>query len=285
MEDITNNLEQLGFSSYEARAYVALLRQSPQNGYELARSSGIPRANIYAVLGKLKERGAVLAVDAPSGVRYAPLPVAELIQRQEHHFEELLQTTYRSLASLAREPSYDYVWNLQGYRVMLEHVRAVLEQSQKQVLIALWPTESEALEKTLQEVQARGVQITTLCVKPCPPETCGHCHGSIYRYASMPAPRNRWLQLVSDDTEMVASEIGEGEQALTIRTRQPLFIELARWNLNNSIALATVLEDLGERLPGLLKPETNELLSSLALSGSTQDQVEGKLISDPAADQ
>ena len=61
MADITALLQQLGFSEYEARAYLALLQRNPLNGYELAKVSGLPRANVYAVLQKLEsfatERG------------------------------------------------------------------------------------------------------------------------------------------------------------------------------------------------------------------------------------
>jgi len=57
MADITALLQQLGFSEYEARAYLALLQRNPLNGYELAKVSGLPRANVYAVLQKLEDRG------------------------------------------------------------------------------------------------------------------------------------------------------------------------------------------------------------------------------------
>jgi hypothetical protein len=45
MADLTGLLQQLGFSEYEARAYLALLQQNPLNGYELAKVSGLPHKN------------------------------------------------------------------------------------------------------------------------------------------------------------------------------------------------------------------------------------------------
>ena len=81
MADITVLLQQLGFSEYEARAYLALLQRNPLNGYELAKVSGLPRANVYAVLQKLEDRGAVVRLDMPSGARYAPVTPTELTQR------------------------------------------------------------------------------------------------------------------------------------------------------------------------------------------------------------
>src|SRR2546421_316179 len=81
MTDVTELLQQLGFSEYEARAYLALLQRNPLNGYELAKVSGLPRANIYAVLQKLEERGAAVRLDLPNSTRYAPIAPSELIQR------------------------------------------------------------------------------------------------------------------------------------------------------------------------------------------------------------
>jgi HTH-type transcriptional regulator, sugar sensing transcriptional regulator len=59
MVEATTLLQELGFGDYEARAYVTLLQRSPVSGYELAKTSGIPRANVYAVLQKLEERTTV----------------------------------------------------------------------------------------------------------------------------------------------------------------------------------------------------------------------------------
>lgn len=52
-------LRQLGFAEYEARSYLALLRQSPLNGYEPARASGVSRAaRRWRVESKARSGGA-----------------------------------------------------------------------------------------------------------------------------------------------------------------------------------------------------------------------------------
>ena len=55
-EDPITRLNRIGFSEYEAKAYVALLRKSPVSGYELSKMSGVPRSMIYEVVGKLARR-------------------------------------------------------------------------------------------------------------------------------------------------------------------------------------------------------------------------------------
>ena len=77
---VLEQLQELGFGQYEAQAYITLLKKNPLNGYELARDSGIPRANIYMVLHKLEERGAAVRIDTENGRRYAPVDHEEFIQ-------------------------------------------------------------------------------------------------------------------------------------------------------------------------------------------------------------
>src|SRR3954467_6871650 len=90
MADVIALLQQLGFSEYESRAYLALLQRNPLNGYELAKLSRLPRANIYAVLQKLEERGAIVRLDQLNGMRYAPIAPTELTQRVATRFQQTL---------------------------------------------------------------------------------------------------------------------------------------------------------------------------------------------------
>ncbi|TGU86625.1 TrmB family transcriptional regulator, partial [Mesorhizobium sp. M00.F.Ca.ET.186.01.1.1] len=80
MDDIYKELQKLGFSQYECKAYIGLLKHSPVTGYEISKRSGVPRSMIYEVIGKLLEKGAVYTVPSEP-VTYAPLAARELIRR------------------------------------------------------------------------------------------------------------------------------------------------------------------------------------------------------------
>lgn len=267
------NLQQLGFSKYEAQAYIALLQRHPLNGYELARLSGVPRANIYGILQKLEERGAVIRSDTPDGVRYAPLPAEELIQRLRDHYQETLDGTEHALNRVGRPTEYEYVGNIQGYPGLLEQARALLHTAQKRLLVAIWPQEAVNLTEALDQAEERGVEITTLCLADCLQE-CGGCRGQIYRYRVAPEQRHRWLVLVPDRAEVLAGEIGPGEETLAIRTRQRLLVELATWYIRHSIAVAAILDDLGNRLGDLLKGETRSVLTAIDANGQEEGWLE-----------
>ena len=60
MVELLKALQSIGFSEYEAKTYLALLRSAPETGYQISKSSGVPRSMIYEVLNRLQVRGAVL---------------------------------------------------------------------------------------------------------------------------------------------------------------------------------------------------------------------------------
>jgi predicted transcriptional regulator len=277
MPEIVELLQGLGFGDYEARAYVALLRRSPLNGYELAKDSGLPRANVYSVLDKLEERGAVVRLDTPSGTRYSAVAPSELVSNIGSRFSENLNAARQMLEDIAEPPAYEYVWNARGYDSLLDHARTLIDAAQHRLLIANWTVEAQALASNLAEAEARGVEITTLCLQACPAE-CGGCCGSIFRYRLAPEYAARWLVLVQDDSEALAGEIGPSDEALTVRTRQRLLVELSGWYIRHSIALAGVVSDLGDVLPALLSAQTLAALASLGPGGyhtGEPDETEG----------
>src|SRR5215212_4319528 len=113
MADTVELLQQLGFGDYEARAYIALLQRSPLNGYELAKASGVPRSNVYTVLQKLEERGAVVRLEMPGGTRYTPVPPQELMAQLGTRLQQTLDAAQRSLETLPTPVEPAYIWNLQ----------------------------------------------------------------------------------------------------------------------------------------------------------------------------
>jgi HTH-type transcriptional regulator, sugar sensing transcriptional regulator len=271
MANLVEMLQKLGFGEYEAKAYIALLQRSPLTGYELAKASGIPRPNIYSVLPRLEERGAVVQVDTPAGTRYAPVPPAELTRRLGQRFQHELAEADGALQEVSSPVEREYVWNTRGYSALVDQARTLIDSAERDLLVAVWPEETQELAGNLRAAQERGVAITTLCLRACAHE-CGGCRGSVFRYRMSPESHTRWLVVVSDGAEMLAGQVGPSEdvpeRSDAVRTRQRLLVELAAWYIRHSVALATVVEDLGDRLPQLLDPHTLEALASVGPEGS-----------------
>src|SRR6188508_199399 len=68
--ELVVQLTRLGLTSYEAKAYLTLIRRDSFTAAQVARQSGLPRQRIYDVLGSLVQKG--LAVARPGNVvKYA----------------------------------------------------------------------------------------------------------------------------------------------------------------------------------------------------------------------
>ncbi|MEO6350599.1 MAG: helix-turn-helix domain-containing protein [Candidatus Limnocylindrales bacterium] len=68
--ELVAQLTRLGLTSYEAKAYLTLIRRDSFTAAQVARQSGLPRQRIYDVLGSLVQKG--LAVSRPGTVvKYA----------------------------------------------------------------------------------------------------------------------------------------------------------------------------------------------------------------------
>ena len=68
--ELVAQLTRLGLTSYEAKAYLTLIRRDSFTAAQVARQSGLPRQRIYDVLGSLVQKG--LAVARPGTVvKYA----------------------------------------------------------------------------------------------------------------------------------------------------------------------------------------------------------------------
>lgn len=263
MDNIVDVLQRLGFGEYEARAYVALLGKSDLNGYELARASSLPRANVYSVLARLEERGAVRRLDTPSGARYSAVPPSELTGTLDRKFNRDLEAARRSLQEMSAPTEREPVWNTAGYEVLLEQARTLIETASESLLLALCPQEAEALAPSTAGAEARGVRVVTLCLEACPHD-CGHCRGRTYRYRTAPEHPTRWLMIVAGGEEMLAGEISARSDATAVRTRQRLLVQMAAGYILNSIALTVVVEHLGDDLRAFLPAPVISGLGDLA---------------------
>lgn len=99
-----DQLTQLGLTSYEAKAYIALTRRGSFSAAEVARLANLPRQRIYDVLSGLVERG--LAVGRPGRiVKYSAthptLAIERLLAAHRKRLEDLETGSAGMLEDLA----------------------------------------------------------------------------------------------------------------------------------------------------------------------------------------
>ncbi|MCC6457738.1 MAG: TrmB family transcriptional regulator [Caldilineaceae bacterium] len=267
MSDPVVLLQELGFGEYEARAYQSLLQHHPVSGYELAKTSKIPRANIYLVLQKLEERGAVVRVEGEDSTHYVPVAPEELLDAMTHRFDRTVGTAKQALLALSRPAPNGYVWQVRGYDNLLAHGRTMIHSATRELMVALWPDEARALANDFAEVEERSVEITTLCLASCAQE-CGGCRGRIFRNKVLDTEDARWLMVVPDDESVLVGEIPANGEVSTVRSRQKLLVDMTTWFIRHSIALGVMLQELGEQVEARLTPRARAMLAAVGPQGS-----------------
>jgi sugar-specific transcriptional regulator TrmB len=106
-------LTRLGLTSYEARAYVALLRRDSSTAAETARLAGLPRQRVYDVLSSLVEKG--LASTKPGrAIKYSATA-------PEHALERLLGAHRQELSELERDTTAMIEQLMPAYLAGQEH--------------------------------------------------------------------------------------------------------------------------------------------------------------------
>ncbi|NMB89043.1 MAG: TrmB family transcriptional regulator [Chloroflexi bacterium] len=161
-EDLPGLLTDLGFTEYEAKTYLALLRQSPLTGYAVARISGVPRSKIYEVLGSLAERGDVL-VSYGEPIQYAPRPPQEMIESRRRVVAEQFSAAERGLEHFVdQKMPNDLIWDIRGREEILYRIREVIHRAGQQILLQVWEEDAPEIREALQEAAGRGVAIAVV---------------------------------------------------------------------------------------------------------------------------
>jgi hypothetical protein len=258
--DALQALQELGFTEYEARAYTALVEGGELNGYALAKATGIPRANIYAVADKLVQRGAARRAEHGAGITYVATAPKRFLSSVETRQRQVMRTTRAALGRLPTRHTPAAVLNLRDDEV-LTSARQLIDASEKSLLIALQPGEAAILAASLRQARERGVAITTLCLEGCRNE-CGGCNGNIYRCHLAPADATRWLLVVSDEIASLVGHFTDGGAAAVL-TEHALVVKLASAYIQQSATLAVLGSELAGQFEGLLSAETLRLLDGL----------------------
>jgi len=258
--DPIDQLVKLGFSEYEAKAYVALLRKSPVTGYEIAKVSGVPRSMIYEVVAKLTARGAAMTLRKEGATLYAPVPAAELLDHLQREHEELTTSLKEELTALTTASDLEYVWNIEGHENVMAKAAEMIGQAQARIYLALVPATFPALRPVLEEAIERGVQVVlyTTNTLDLPGARVVVAHVS---EETLGQARGLGLVLVIDGEEVLIGEWLTATQARASWTSSPLLVFIAEHHLRTDPYLPQILALLGDRALDLILEEDRELFA------------------------
>ena len=103
MADLVEKLKEIGFNTYEAKVYIALLKKYPATGYEVAKLSNIPQSRTYDTLKALETKNVVVATNTKP-VSYTPIKPKQLISA----YQKKMTSTINYLDKNLPEVKDDY---------------------------------------------------------------------------------------------------------------------------------------------------------------------------------
>jgi len=206
MKNTVSQFVSLGLSEYEARAYLALLKDYPCTAYELAKASGIPTSKIYEVVKKLILNGLVNVIADRNKQRYIPIGLNDFINKQKDRLETSLKNIEKSLSDFLHGSEDITTWSIIDYDLLIEKAKTLIDKATHTLLISIWKEEFLSLEDSIRGAEKRGVRIAILHFGNTGPKI-----GKIYPHpvddSLHKEKKNRFLTVVSDSREAITGTI------------------------------------------------------------------------------
>lgn len=156
--EVSEDLQRLGFSEYEARTYLTLLQQAPATAYEVSRDAGLPRANTYSALESLTKKMAVQPV-SENPVRYVPVEPGVLLGRMSREVKDVCERLKSNLRGMSKKEESDFVWRLQGAGNVDHKVKELIDAAGRHIWIKAAGDILSSHSAELKRAATRGVHI------------------------------------------------------------------------------------------------------------------------------
>lgn len=257
---LLGDLEAIGFTEYEARVYLALLRENPTTGYQLSKKAGIPRSMVYEALGRLDARGAVLKAGGERVTLYRPLPPEVLLDRFDSERSVLSGNLRIGLRELYTSTEEEHFWSIQGRRSALSYAGKMLQESKAEALLLLADSELEPLRAEIDSAAGRGVTISAVLTGE-----AGLDHGHFVRHPRRESELQELtntLVVVTDTHEALIAD-SRPEMTATI-TRNRNLVLIARQFVWMELFAQRVYTHLGADVLSRLEPDDRRLLESFS---------------------
>lgn len=268
--DILADLRRLGFTDYEGRIYVQLLRQSPATAYEVSKSTGVPRPNTYNALETLTQRGAVLPVsESPS--RFVAAPAKELLESIARQTSNLCINVTAKLAALAMPAGDQHVWTLSGDEAVHDKIDALIRSSSQMLMIKAADDILRRHKAALKVAGERGVEMLIVVFGFDAEEFRFGDRCRVYIHEGngvRMGSTDNLFTIAADHDEMVTATVDQ--DAVAVHTRNKPIVNMAESLIRHDYYMAEIFGRFGPEIDVAFGP----YLRDLRLACFTDEQAE-----------
>jgi len=262
--DVLLILHELGFTEYEAKAYLALLEKFPLTGYAVSLNSGVPRSKIYEVLGGMVGRGDIM-ISQDKTPLYVPLPPNELIEQKKHRAEQTYKDAQEALEQYSSSSqNRENIWNISGHNAIINRVKEAIKTAKHRILLEIWEEDAEELRSALEQSAQRGVKITIVSYG-----FIDFDFASVYEHDMSGQITEdyggRWLVFSMDDREVVAGIISLGDESRAAWTSHPGLVMPITEVIIHDLYIKEIMKEFKDELEGKFGPDLIDLRNKFTM--------------------
>lgn len=268
--EILTDLRALGFTDYEAKVYVQLLRQSPATAYEVSKNAGVPRPNTYNALESLAQRGAVLPVTA-SPARYVAAPPDQLLNELTRRTSAICDRVSARLAAMVWTVDDQHVWTLSGEEQVHAKIDALIDGTEHSLMIKAASDILSRHKPALLRAGERGVEMLIVLFGPDAEEFRFGSRCKVYIHEGngvRMGKADNLFTIAADHKEMVTATIQQ--QVVAVHTHNGPIVTMAESLIRHDFYMAEIFARFGDQIDEAFGP----YLRDLRLACFTEDQAE-----------
>lgn len=229
---LIENLMKTGLTQNEAKIYISLCTEGEMNGYEVAKSTGISRANAYQALASLVDKGGAHLIEG-AVQHYLAVEVEDYCADYLRKTQEIAKQIKKE-CPLVKNKSEAYI-TIAGFDNIINKIKNIIRGATSRVYISLNAEDIELFKEDLIEASKKELKIVIITSKEI--NNLG-IDASVYIIEKEPGQ----IRLISDSAEVITGEIENKENDQCLYSKNKQLIELAKEALRNEIILAELNE-------------------------------------------
>ncbi len=157
MADLVEKLKEIGFNSYEAKVYIALLKKHPATGYEVSKLANIPQARTYDTLKVLEQKN-IIATTNSKPAMYTPIKPSRLLSGYQKKMNSTLNYLEKHLPEV-QDNYNEPIININGKQNIQDKVLEIIQNAKKEIYMEIWSQDFKIFEQELLNAYNRNVEI------------------------------------------------------------------------------------------------------------------------------
>lgn len=235
----TESLKNLGFTTNEAKAYLALLGCQPATAYEIAKQAGLPTSKIYETVNKLTGRGVFQTISEEGNQQYQAIEPGDLMQSLRTEMELTTAQLLPELEKIPQQNVDNLIWPINGEAQVQAKVLNLIDEAEGSILISLWPEELDWCSDALQAAEERGVAIALVHFGK-PLTAIGATYHHPVEKTLYQEKGGRGLTLVTDSSKVVIANYQAAGEIEGAWSRNQSFVTVAEDYVKHDVYITKV---------------------------------------------